>query len=145
MILTYQSVLCHHVFSDPAPVFSVSSSSLPAFFCFVFVFVLFLFLFCFCLFLFVCLFLFFVFAFFSPPSFRVFYNLLTVLRGCFNRRNTSSLLLSYFFPFSPLFFLLFSLSFLSSLPFLSLSLQIFGAANAAMPHRFRRACLLVTF
>ena len=42
---------------------------------------------------------------------------------------------------------LFLLSFLSPLfsffppfSFLSLSLQIFGAATAAMPHRFRRAC-----
>ena len=87
-----------------SPAFSVSSSSLPAF-----LFVC-LFVFCFVLFCFL--------AFFSPPSFRVFYNLLTVLSGCFNKRNTSfSLaLLSIYFPF-----LLFSFSsflFLSSLLFL---------------------------
>ena len=71
-----------------SPAFSASSSSLPAFFV----------LFCF------------VFSFFSPPSFRVFYNLLTFLRGCFNRRNIIFLSCSplHFFPFSPLFSPLFS-------------------------------------
>ena len=43
--------------------------------------------------------------------------------------------LSFFSSLS--FFLLFSLSFLPSI--LSLFLQIFGAATAAMPHRFQRA------
>ena len=63
-----------------------------------FLFPLFLFFFCFCL-------------AFSALSFRVFYSLLTVLRGCFNRRNTSFSLallsLSFLFPLSflsPLFF-----------------------------------------
>ena len=71
-------------------------------------------------------FFFFFFLVFSAPSFRVFYNLLTVLRGCFTSIgliHLSLLLSSPFFPFfSSLFFLLFSLSFLLSLPFLSLSL-----------------------
>ena len=82
LILTYQPVLCHHVFSG---LFCFFLSS-----CF--------FLFSFVLFL----------AFFSPPSFHVFYNLLTVLRGCFNRRNTS-------FSLAPRPFLSFFSSFLSPL------------------------------
>ena len=115
MILTYQSVLCHHVFSGLFCLFFLSS------------------------YLFVCLFVF--LAFFSPPSFRVFYDLLSVLRGCFNRRNTSFSLALLYLSFPFLFFSFSSFLFLSSLLFLfSLSMQIFGAPTAAMPHRFRRAC-----
>ena len=75
-----------------------------------------------------------------------FYNFLTVLRGCFTPISLIhlSLLLS-----SPPSSFLFLLSFLSPFfsffpPFSSLfylSMQIFGAATAAMPHRFRRAWL----
>ena len=75
-------------------------------------------------------------------------------RGVFlhpRRRNTSFSLdllsLSFLFLLSflcPLFS-----SFLPSLPFLSLSLslsqQIFGAATATMPHRFRRAWIVIFF
>ena len=100
-----------------SPVFSVSSSSLP--------------------------------AFFSPPPLFVYFNLLTVHIGLFDssyRPNTSLVLLSlsFLFLFSFLFPLFSFFSPISSLspPFLSFSLQIFGAATAAMPHRFRRAWLL---
>ena len=69
----------------------------------------------------------------SPHFFRVFYNFLTVRRGCLHPQ--------HIFPsFSSLFLLLSSLSFFSFLPFLFLSLQIFGAATAAILHCFRRAC-----
>ena len=115
ILTSSQSVLCHRVFSGLFCLFFLSS-------CFFFSnsFI----------------------AFLSPP-FHVFYNLLTVLRGCFTpigliHLSQSLALLSLSFPF-----LLFSFSsflFLSSLLFLfSLSLQIFGAATAAMQHRFRRA------
>ena len=84
-------------------------------------------------------------AFFSPPqSFCVFYNLLTVLRTrCFTPIGLIhlSLLLSspFLFPFLLSFLSLFSF-FPPFSSFFSISLQIFGAATAAMPHRFRRAC-----
>ena len=89
---------------------------------------------------------FFFYLCFLPPLFRVFYNLLT--KGVFYTHNTSFplalLSLSFLFLLS-LFFSspLFSVFFFPCLPFLSLSLsgQIFGAATAAMPHRFRRAWL----
>ena len=69
-----------------------------------------------------------LFLLFSSPPFRVFYNLLTsVLQGCFTPIGLIHLLL--FSPFLSFFssrfsFSSFSLSFLPSLPFLSLSLQI---------------------
>ena len=93
-----------------SPAFSVSSSFLPAFL-----------------------------KLFSPPlSFRVFI-IFDSSKGVFytHRRNTS---FSLSFSCSPLPF--FPLLFLSSLSSFShsLSLQIFGAVTAAMPHRFRRAC-----
>ena len=55
--------------------------------------------------------------------FRAFYNLWTVLRGCFTSTGLIhlSLLLSSPFPFLSSLFPLFSLSFLPSLPFLSLT------------------------
>ena len=78
---------------------------------------------------------------FNTPPFRVSYNLLTILRGCFTPKGLIHLLLFYPYPFSPLSFLSLLFSFFP--PFssfsLSLFLQIFGAATAAMPHRFRRA------
>ena len=79
----------------------------------------------------------------SSPPFSLSFAILTVRRGCFTPNTSFPLLSSPFF--SSLFLLLsfpsplFPLSFLLFLPFLSLSLQIFGAATAAMLHHFRRA------
>ena len=109
-------------------------------------------------------------SFFLCPPFRVFYNFLTVPRGCFAPITRLSLFLSspfpfpsflsYFFRSTPLFFLSFlfllslSLSPSLSLPlspcrFCSLSPSLsrslpadFGAVTAAMPHRSPRACQL---
>ena len=85
-----------------SPAFSVSSSSLPAFFL-----------------------SFFFFLAFLAPSFRVFYNLLTVLMGCFTSIGLIHLSLLLSSPFS----FLFLFSFLSSLfsffpPFSSFSLSL---------------------
>ena len=84
--------------------------------------------------------------FFSPLVSCVLY-LSTVLRGCFTPIGLIQLSLLLSSPFLSLFSslfsfssFLFSLSFLPSFLFSDLSLQIFGAATAAMPHRFRRAC-----
>ena len=81
---------------------------------------------------------------FHPP-FSCLYNLLTVPRGSFTPiigvihlsllASLALLSLFFFFSFFSSFLFLSSLSSFSH----SLSLQIFGAATAAMPHRFRRA------
>ena len=75
------------------------------------------------------------------PSYGVLY-FLTVPRGCFTPMiHIPSFTLLLFFFLSLFFFLLPSSLFLSSILFLfSIFLQIFGAATAAMLHRFRRAC-----
>ena len=122
LYLTSQSVLCHHVFCGLFCLFFLSSCFLKLF---------------------------------AAHSFRVFYNFLTVLRGCFklfytHRHNTSSslALLTFLSFFSSLSFLSPLFSFFPPLSSFSLSLslslfmQIFGAATAAMPHGFRRACPL---
>ena len=117
-ILTSQSVLCHHIFSGHFCLFFLSS----------------------------CFFK----NFFSALLVLCVLYLLTVLRGCFTPIGLIhlSLLLSppFLSIFSPVFsfssflFLFRFLSFLLFLFFFYLSLQVFGVATAAMPHRFRQAC-----
>ena len=83
---------------------------------------------------------------FSPSLFSCLYNFLTVPRGCFTPIGVIHLSFLASLALLSLSFL-FLLSFFSSFLFLSslssfshsLSLQMFGAAAAAMPHRFRRA------
>ena len=76
-------------------------------------------------------------AFLSPPSFRAFYNLLTVLRGCFTPVG-----LIYILRFSP--FLFFSpFSFLSPLfsffpPFFSFSLSLSHSLSLSCRFLMRR-------
>ena len=102
-----------------SPVISVSSSSLPAF----------------------------LKLFSAPPRFVCFISFDSSKRVFYTHRSKTSFSLalpSLSFHFLPSFLLLFSLSlsFLPSLPFFFfyLSLQVFGAVTAAMPHRFRQAC-----